>query len=82
MSRRVVEYTEAGFTLEDFKHIVYRQPLVSGLSFQQNVLPKLLLLRGLSIPAAGEPLTEEEVRRLVLKCPSVLTLSLATLRAS
>ena len=81
MSRRVVEFTEAGFTREDLKHIVCRHPSIFNLSFQQNVLPKLLLLRGLGIPAAGDPLTEQQVRQLVVKYPGVLTLSFANIES-
>ena len=81
MSRRVVEFTEAGFTWEDFKHIVCRHPTIVNLSFRQNVLPKLLLLRGLGFKAGGDPLTEEEIRRFVVKFPSVLCLSMANIES-
>ena len=76
-----MEYTEAGFTSEDFKRIVCQQPAVVGLSFQHNVLPKLLLLRGLRVKARGDPLTEGEVRRLVVSFPCVLTLSSANIES-
>ena len=80
MSRRVTEFTEAGFSLEDCKHIMCRQPSVFNLLFQQTVLPKLLLLlRGLRTPAAGDPLTEEEIRRLVVSHPCILSRSPANI---
>ena len=81
MSRRAMEYTEAGFTLEDIKDILCRQPSVIGLSFQQNLLPKLLLLKGLGGKAGGDPLTEVEIRQLVVSFPSILTLSLANIES-
>ena len=81
MSRRAMEYTEAGFTSEDFKRIVCQQPTVVGLSFQHNVLPKLLLLQGLGVKARGDPLTEGEVRRLVVSFPCVLGLSSANIES-
>ena len=81
MSRRLVEFTEAGFTWEDFKRIVRLQPQVMNLPFQQSVLPKLLLLQGPGLKAGGDPLTEEEVRRFVVQFPGVLCLSLANIES-
>ena len=52
-----------------------------SLSFQRTVLPKLLLLRGLGFKAGGDPLTEEEIQRFVVKFPSVLSLSLANIES-
>ena len=76
-----MEFTEAGFTWEDFKRIVRLQPQVLNLPFQQNVLPKLLLLQGPGLKAGGDPLTEEEVRRFVVQFPGVLCLSLANIES-
>ena len=80
MSRRVVEFTEAGFTWEDFKLIVCRYPSAVNLSFQQTVLPQLTLLRGLGCKACGHTLTEE-IRRFVVSFPSVLGLSSANIES-
>ena len=77
----MVEFTEAGFTLEDFKHLVRRQPMILSLSFQQNLLPKLLCLRGLGVEAGGDPLTEVEIRWLVVRASNVLSLSLANIES-
>lgn len=77
----VVEFTEAGFTREDFKHIVVRHPKIFGLSFQHNILPKLLFLQELRATAAGEVLSEDEIRRLDVKYPMVLGLSLANIES-
>ena len=77
----VVDFTEAGFTREDFKHIVDRHPKIFELSFQQNVLPKLLFLQELRATAAGDVFSEDEIRRLVVKYPAVLTLSLANIES-
>ena len=76
----VMEFTEAGFTWEDFKHIVCRHPKILELSFQQNILPKLRFLRVLRATAAGELLSEEEIRQLIVKYPTVLCLSLANIK--
>ena len=81
MSRRVVEFAEAGFTREDFKHILRRHPMLVYLSFRQNVLPKLLLLRGLGYQAGKDPLTEGEIRRIVMSFPSAFCLSLANIES-
>ena len=81
MSRRGVEFTEAGFTWEDFKLIVCRYPSAVNLSFQQTLLPKLTLLRGLGFKAGGQPLTEDEIRRFVVSFPSVLGLSSANVES-
>ena len=77
----VVDFTEAGFTREDFKRIVDRYPKIFGLSFQQNVLPKLLFLQELRVTAAGEFFSEDEIRRLVVKYPMVFDLSLANIES-
>ena len=75
----VVGFTDAGFTPEDFKRIVCRQPMIFALSFQQNMLPKLLFLQGLRPTASGEFFSEEEIRRLIVKYPTILSLSLANI---
>ena len=81
MSRRVMEFTEAGFTREDCKRIMCGRPGVFCVSFQQTVLPKLLVLRGLRVPAPWDPLTEQETRRLIVSFPPILALSLANIES-
>ena len=76
----MVELTEAGFTWEDFKHIVCRHPKILELSFHQNILPKLRFFQELKATAAGELLSEEEIRQLIVKFPTVLCLSLANIK--
>ena len=72
--------TEAGFTWEEVKRIVCRQSKILELSFQENILPKLQFLQGLRATAAGELLSEKEIRQLITKYPTILCLSLANIK--
>ena len=73
LSEKLACFLREGFTREDFKLIVRRQPKVMKFPFEGNFRGKLQLLQLQGYP--GQPLSRAEVRELVTKFPGCLTLS-------